>query len=107
MKVDAFDQQFNDAGLFGWEQLIPNRLELLSLRQLGRSRLFSAQGCWQLSPVFAAISDFNSRLLIGRVGSFFSDGSFLSGALGSADSVRFAKFECFERLMSSNEMGFL
>src|SRR3984893_473831 len=28
LKVDAFDQQFNDAGLFGREQLIPDRLEL-------------------------------------------------------------------------------
>ena len=28
LKVDAFDQQFNDAGLLGREQLIPDRLEL-------------------------------------------------------------------------------
>jgi hypothetical protein len=29
--------------------------ESLSLRQLGRSRLFSVRGCWQFSPVLAAI----------------------------------------------------
>jgi hypothetical protein len=80
------------------------RRQLLSLRQLGRSRLFSARGCGQLSPVLAAISDLISGLLIGRVGSFFSE--FLSGALDSADSVRFSKFEVFETLMNFNEMSF-
>jgi hypothetical protein len=34
------------------------------------------------------------------------NGSFLSGALDSADSVRFSKFECFETLLKSNELGF-
>lgn len=33
-------------------------------------------------------------------------GQFLSGALDFADSVRFSKFECFERVMNSNEAGF-
>jgi hypothetical protein len=28
LQVDALNQQFNDAGLFGWEQFIPDRLEL-------------------------------------------------------------------------------
>jgi hypothetical protein len=37
--------------------------ESFSLRQLGSGRLFSAQLCWQLSPVLAAISDLSSRLL--------------------------------------------
>jgi hypothetical protein len=32
--------------------------------------------------------------------------SFLSEALDSADSVRFSKFELFERLRNLNEMGF-
>src|SRR6266404_5289063 len=32
------------------------RPQFLSLRQLGRSRVFSARPCWQLSPAAAAIS---------------------------------------------------
>ena len=39
------------------------RPEFLSLRQLGRSRLFSAQLCWQVSPVLAAISGLSSGRL--------------------------------------------
>jgi hypothetical protein len=42
--------------------------ESLSLRQLGRSRLFSARRCWQLSPVFAAISNLGSGPLNGGMG---------------------------------------
>jgi hypothetical protein len=49
------------------------RPQFLSLRQLGRSRIFSARDCWQLSPVLAAVSDLSSGLLIGRGGSFFSE----------------------------------
>ena len=47
--------------------------QVLSLRQLGRSGIFSARTCWQLSPVAAAISHLSSGLLIGRDGSFFSE----------------------------------
>ena len=49
------------------------KFESLSLRQLGRSRLFSVRGCWQLSPVLAVIFDLSSGVLIGKVGSFFSE----------------------------------
>ena len=82
------------------------QFESLSLRQLGRSRIFSARNWWQLSPVAVAISHLNSGLLIWNSRSFSPNGPFLSGALDSADSVRFSKFECFERLMNFNEMGF-
>jgi NAD(P)-dependent dehydrogenase (short-subunit alcohol dehydrogenase family) len=44
------------------------RPQFLSLRQLGRSRLFSARGCGQLSPVLAAISNLISAPRIGPVG---------------------------------------
>jgi len=49
------------------------RPQFLSLRQLGRSCLFSARGCGQLSLALEAIFDLSSGLLIGRVGSFFSE----------------------------------
>ena len=48
------------------------RPQFLSLRQLGRSRLFSAQLCWQLSPILAAIFDSSSGRLFGEGSSFFS-----------------------------------
>src|SRR3981189_1178655 len=41
------------------------RAQFLSLRQLGRSPVFSARTCWQLSPFAAAISHLNSGPLIG------------------------------------------
>jgi hypothetical protein len=82
------------------------QFESPSLRQLDRSRIFSARDCWQLSPVLAAISDLSTGLLIGRGGSFFSEwlNSLWSSGLRGFSTV--LKFECFERLMNSNEMGF-
>src|SRR3982074_3124301 len=47
--------------------------QFLSLRQLGRSRVFSARTCRQLSPLAAAICSLNSGPLIGKAGSFFSE----------------------------------
>ena len=44
-------------------ELACHEFESLSLRQLGRSRLFSAQLCRQFTPVLAAISDLSSGLL--------------------------------------------
>jgi hypothetical protein len=49
------------------------RSQILSLRQLRRSRLFSARRCWQLSPSLAAISDLGSGLLNCIARSFFSE----------------------------------
>src|SRR3954468_11056979 len=70
-----------------------------SLRQLGQSLNFSAGGCWQLSPVLAAISHLSSGPLIGREVSIpLRMAQILSRALDSAGSVRFLKFECFEQL---------
>jgi hypothetical protein len=43
---------------------------------------------------------------MGTVHRFSPNGSFLSRTLDSAHSVRFSKFECFETLMNSDEMGF-
>jgi hypothetical protein len=47
------------------------RPQFLSLRQLGRSRVFSARTCWELSPITAAIfsfglqtSNWQSRLIL-------------------------------------------
>jgi len=82
------------------------RSQFLSLRQLRCSRLFSVRRCWELSPVLAAISVLDSGLLNGRARPSTPNGSILSRALDSAYSVRFSKFECFERLMNSDEMGF-
>ena len=82
------------------------RTQFLSLRQLCRSYRFSARGCWYFAPVLAAISDLSSGPLIGRIRPSSPNGSFLSKALDSADSVRFSKFECFELFMNSDEMGF-
>jgi hypothetical protein len=49
------------------------RSQILSLRQLRHSRLFSARRCWHLSLVFAAISDLGSGLLDGRGRPFCSE----------------------------------
>lgn len=49
------------------------QFESLSLRQLGRSRVFSARTCRHISPVEAAISRLNSGLQIDRAGSLFSE----------------------------------
>jgi hypothetical protein len=49
------------------------RPQFLSLRQLGRSRAFSARTCWQLSLLVAAISHLGFGLQIGRACSFFSE----------------------------------
>ncbi|WP_291849246.1 RHS repeat-associated core domain-containing protein [Bradyrhizobium sp.] len=43
-------------------------------------------------------------LLPGRAPAFFSDGLYISEALDSADSVRFSKSECFERLKNTNDV---
>jgi hypothetical protein len=82
------------------------RPQLLSLRQLGRSRLLSARGCWKFSPVLAAISDLSSGLQSAKSAHSSPNRSFLSEALDSTDSVRFSKLECFERLMNASEIGF-
>jgi hypothetical protein len=68
--------------------------------------LYSLHEVVGTKPCIAAISDLNSGPLIDGVGLFFSECSFLSGALDSANSVRFSKFECFEQLVNPNEMGF-
>jgi hypothetical protein len=49
------------------------RSQFLSLRQVDRTRVFSARSYWQISPVEAAISDRSSSLRIGKVGLFFSE----------------------------------
>jgi hypothetical protein len=49
------------------------RSQFLFLRQPGANRIFSARDYWQLSPVFAVISDLSSGPLIGSGGSFFSE----------------------------------
>ena len=54
----------------------------------------------------AAISHLDSGLQMGRPARSSPNGPFISGALDSADSVRFSKFECFERLMDCSEVGF-
>jgi len=48
-----------------------------------------------------SISGHFCRLVLLRVAHFSP------GALDSANSVRFSKFECFRMFMNSNEMGFL
>jgi hypothetical protein len=50
-------------------------------------------------PVLAAISDLSAVLQIGRDAHSSPNVPFISGALDSADSVRFSKWECFEKLM--------
>jgi hypothetical protein len=57
-------------------------LESLSLRQLRKSRVFSARTCWQLSPVAATFSQLNAGFHIGGVCSFFSNGPFIFGPIG-------------------------
>jgi hypothetical protein len=70
-----------------------------------RSRVFSARRCWQLSPALATIliwvPDFQTAELVHSS----PNGPILSRALDSADSVRFSKFECFQRLMNSMKWG--
>jgi hypothetical protein len=82
------------------------RSQLLSLRQLRRGRLFSARGCWVLSPVLAAISDLGSDFYSAESTHSSPNGSILSRSLHFANSLRFSKFECFELLMNSDEMEF-
>jgi len=59
-------------------------------------------GLWAIKSTAAAISLSNSGLLLGRTRSLFSKCPFISEALDSADSVRFSKVECLERLMNFN-----
>jgi hypothetical protein len=59
-----------------------------------------------IKPSRATNSHLNSGLLIGRAAHSSPNGPFFSGALDSTDSVRFSKFECFERLMKSGGMEF-
>ena len=82
------------------------RPQFLSLRQLRCSRLFSARGCWQLSPVLAVISDLSSGSLIGRARPFFSEwlNSLQSSGLRGFGTV--FEIRVFELLMNSDEMGF-
>jgi hypothetical protein len=54
LKVDAFDQQFNDAGLLGREQLIPDRLELKE----GAADLFSTRDSYSITAAATAASRF-------------------------------------------------
>jgi hypothetical protein len=82
------------------------RPQLLFLRQLGRSRLFSALGCRQLPPVLATISDLSFVLYLAASAHYSPNGSFLSRALDSGDLVRLSKFEFFEWVMNFNAMGF-
>jgi hypothetical protein len=43
------------------------RPQLLSLRQLGRNRPFSARGCWQFSPVLAAFLSQSRDVWVGEL----------------------------------------
>jgi hypothetical protein len=55
-------------------------------------------------PPPTAISDFEFQSA--RSAHSSPNGPFLSGALDSADSVRFSKFKCFARLTNAYEVGF-
>jgi hypothetical protein len=59
-----------------------------------------------ISPVLGAISDLSSGPQIDGIGYSSANGSFLSGALDSANSIRFSKFEPFEMFMNSKKWGF-
>jgi hypothetical protein len=56
--------------------------------------------------VLAAIYDLDSERLTALPAYSSPNGSNLSRSLDSVDSVRFSKFECFERLRNSDEKGF-
>ena len=96
---------FRTTSTLGYAEKV--RSQFLSLRQLGRSRLFSAQLCWQLSPVLAAISDLSAGLLIGKVSSFFSKWPISLRSSGLRGFGTVLEIRVFREAMTANEIGIL
>jgi hypothetical protein len=73
---------------------------------LAEGPAFSARTCWQFSPVAAGFFIWTPDFKSAEPAHSSPNGPFISGALDSADLVRFSKFVCFERLMNRCEVGF-
>src|SRR5216683_1183620 len=87
-----------------WRRFDPSSSPSASL---GRSPIFSARTCGELSPVAAAISHLNSGLLIGRAGSLFSELPISLRNSGLCGFGTVLEIRIFREAYESKELGVL